>query len=429
MWPLFASRNDYGRPLLPRGIALLPDSVVSSLPRDDEYNREEYTQLLSRDRLFIGLSCLAIVIVTGLDFDPLSLDGVVWRPFGVPFDDIYRVFFLLCLFLIVNSMFTAWSTWDNCRALLLHLDRTPLRWSFRRIRGFSWKPLWGLAGADLMGAYKPLSRALEALAHLRAILRVDQQTGASHYLNTRADLVQRDVKNLRESFAPCAKASGIKDLRGKHDNFAYRMQVLQNNLAAMCSLVWVAVLQKAWQDDTRLVTSDAQKTAEASGSDGPALTNSYGFAAPDTSKQGLARKPDQSVHLAEEFITLVYINFIHRVLLRIRWLVLAASCVFVLLLFSAKSYPFEPKNSIDGLFILVFLGITGSASVIYAQMHRDAILSHLTNTKPGELGSDFWIRIVGFSAVPIFSLMATQVPSLNRAFYLWLKPVLDAVHR
>jgi hypothetical protein len=67
--------------------------------------------------------------------------------------------------------------------------------------------------------------------------------------------------------------------------------------------------------------------------------------------------------------------------------------------------------------------------VIYAQMHRDATLSHLTKTTPGELGSDFWIRLVGIGAVPVFSLLATQVPALNRFFYSWLKPVIDAVHR
>jgi hypothetical protein len=116
-------------------------------------------------------------------------------------------------------------------------------------------------------------------------------------------------------------------------------------------------------------------------------------------------------------------------LLRLRWLILAAISAYVLLLFSVKLYPFEPQGRIDGLLILLFLAIAGFVFVIYAQMHRDATLSHLTKTTPGELGSDFWLRIVGIGAVPVFSLLATQVPALSRFFYLWLKPVLDAVHR
>jgi len=46
------------------------------------------------------------------------------------------------------------------------------------------------------------------------------------------------------------------------------------------------------------------------------------------------------------------------------------------------------------------------AAVVYmmfAEMHRDPILSHLTKKAPGELGADFWIRILGFGVVPIFT--------------------------
>jgi len=33
-------------------------------------------------------------------------------------------------------MFKAWRSWKKCRVLLLHLDRTPLRWAFRGIEVF-----------------------------------------------------------------------------------------------------------------------------------------------------------------------------------------------------------------------------------------------------------------------------------------------------
>jgi hypothetical protein len=88
-------------------------------------------------------------------------------------------------------MFNAWRSWKKCRALLLHLDRTPLRWAFRRIEGFSWKPLWGFSGADLMSAYKALSRALEAFAHLRASLKGGDHKGQAAYLQNRSNLVSQ----------------------------------------------------------------------------------------------------------------------------------------------------------------------------------------------------------------------------------------------
>src|SRR5215813_8998212 len=51
----------------------------------------------------------------------------------------------------------------------------------------------------------------------------------------------------------------------------------------------------------------------------------------------------------------------------------------------AKIYPLEPKGAIDAFLILVFLAIIGFVSMIYAEMHRDSILSHLTKTTPGEM--------------------------------------------
>lgn len=32
----------------------------------------------------------------------------------------------------------------------------------------------------------------------------------------------------------------------------------------------------------------------------------------------------------------------------------------------------------------------------------------ITKIRPGELGADFWIRMIGVGAVPVFSLLATS---------------------
>ena len=51
--------------------------------------------------------------------------------------------------------------------------------------------------------------------------------------------------------------------------------------------------------------------------------------------------------------------------------------------------------------------------LIFAQIHRDTVLSNLTDTNPGELGIDFYIRMVSFVALPLLSLVAFQFPSVN----------------
>ena len=399
---------DLRYPVLPRGIPALPSS--------DSYAGDEYARVFTRNPVFWLGAALVLAVVVVQDMDPLSLDGT-------NFNDLFRTAFLVCLILVANSTFAAWETWKKCRTLLLQLDRTPLRWAFRRIEGFSWKPLWGAAGGDLMGAYKPLSRSLESFKHLRSSLSEAQ----SPYFKNRAALMEGDLVQLRSSLAKPTVFSQTSQLRTTHDALVYRMHTLQKNLALACSLVWLALLEKLWESDTRLVTTGKQIRVQNAGASKKSSSAEPGESDPE--EQDHLSAENQSTRLAEEFISLVYLNFIHRVLLRLRWLILAATCTYVLLLFSMKLYPFEPQGHIDGLLILLFLCIAAAIYMIYSQMHRDSTLSHLTKTNPGELGMDFWIRIVSIGAVPLFSLLATQVPTLNRFFYSWLKPILDAVHR
>jgi len=404
---------DRRRPVLPRGVPFLPS--------EDERGPDEYANVLSHSRSFWVIVTLVIAVLLFQDMDPLSLDGT-------NFDDLYRLFFMVGVVLIANSTFNAWTTWKKCRALLLQIDRSPLRWGFARLEGFSWKPLWGMSGGDLMNAYKPLSRSLEALAHLRASLGVAPKPTARDYVQARAGLVDQDLGYLRNAFAKPTISARTHHLRKTHDDLIYRIQSLQKNLAIACSLVWFAVLENFWRNDVRLVA--------AGKGDNPQSSDKAKAEASEKPESNLNQPDDasgpvetQSTRLAEEFISLVYLNFIHRVLLRLRWLILAATSAYVLLLFSAKLYPFEPHGHIDGLLILMFAGVASVIYLIYAEMHRDSTLSNLTKTTPGELGGDFWLQIIGIGAVPVFSLLATQVPALSRFLFQWLKPVVDAVHR
>jgi hypothetical protein len=59
---------------------------------------------------------------------------------------------------------------------------------------------------------------------------------------------------------------------------------------------------------------------------------------------------------------------------------------------------------------------------VFAQMHKDPTLSRITDTKPGELGVDFWIRMISFVSVPLFSLLASVFPSIGSFLFSWLQP-------
>jgi len=114
-------------------------------------------------------------------------------------------------------------------------------------------------------------------------------------------------------------------------------------------------------------------------------------------------------------------------LLRIRTLVLSAGGLYVLIVISMNVYPFEPHPALQTLAVVLLLVMGGAVGYVYAEMHREVILSRLTSTSPGELGMDFWIRFASAAAIPVFSLLATQFPDVNKFLFSWLEPALQAM--
>jgi hypothetical protein len=90
-------------------------------------------------------------------------------------------------------------------------------------------------------------------------------------------------------------------------------------------------------------------------------------------------------------------------------------------------YPSDPLSVLGGIFLTVFVVITGLMIVVYSQMSRDATLSHITNTTPGELGMDFWVRLVGFGVGPLIGLLTTLFPSITDFVFSWLEPSVQAL--
>jgi hypothetical protein len=108
-------------------------------------------------------------------------------------------------------------------------------------------------------------------------------------------------------------------------------------------------------------------------------------------------------------------------------LAIIAAGMYVFLLLAVNSYPFEPKIALRSLAILMLVFVLGVVGYVYAQIHRSSILSLVTRTKPGELGLEFWLRIGGFAALPLLSLLVSQFPALNNALFSWLEPAVNAL--
>jgi hypothetical protein len=64
---------------------------------------------------------------------------------------------------------------------------------------------------------------------------------------------------------------------------------------------------------------------------------------------------------------------------------------------------------------------------IFADMPKDPVLSYMTNTKPGELGVDYWKQIIGFGVGPLLGLLTTLFPSITDFVVSWLQSNLQGL--
>ena len=104
--------------------------------------------------------------------------------------------------------------------------------------------------------------------------------------------------------------------------------------------------------------------------------------------------------VAEEFLAIRFISLVRSVLVNLRYLMIFVSASFVLAILAWNSYPFQPRQ----LGVLLFTGLLVVFGLrvirVFAQMHRNAILSRITETRANELGWDFYLRVVSFGALP-----------------------------
>jgi hypothetical protein len=384
---------------------------------------------------------------------------------GSTFDILYAVAFGLVILWLLATLLRLAVTWLECRRLLIALDCIPLRRSFRWLTGFSWKPIWRVRGSVLQDSFRILERQMDSLRNLSNVLAdkrkreaEQQQTSDTQasgkepvtplaLLEERRNAVEFDysaavkAKTPLESFLDKFKrpagpetsktaAGPVTSQTGSSaPNSGLTLAELTKKLTCSFESLQITLAQScAWALDFLSVQWAGETGTQVSSDSGAKKAPKQGSGcechAPnpeDKAREELALE----TRLAEEFVCLVYVNFILSVLMRMRSLVMAAVGMFVFLLLSIGCYPFEPKQAMYSMLILVFLLIVVFVAFVYAQMHRDSTLSHITDTTPGELGLDFWIRLAGFTAVPLLSLFLAQFPAVNNFLFSWLEPALQ----
>ncbi len=286
--------------------------------------------------------------------------------------------------------------WMELRQSLRALDRLPLRRAFRELKDFSWNWLWSLEGGSAQDGYRASSREMEALLHLN--LSASQVSPDPE----RITILQKIRVNIAAARPPSPA--------GKRFEFKWTNDLLcdvaklYDRLAVECrnnlDILWAIWGTEA--NTSLFLDADPKSPPD------PAVP--------------------EEIRKREQFVALVYVNFVVAVLLRMRTIIVTIAGLYILLPLSISFYPVEPKVILRALLIILFFVVVGVVGLVYWQMHKDAILSRLTDTTPGELGLDFYFKMGTFVIFPLISLLVSQFPDVNNFLFSWLQPAMQALN-
>jgi hypothetical protein len=398
------------RPLLPKG----EDLILRDGTPMPMFSREEAETPIELAARPLGKFYLiplliitpVVVLVCGVVLDGWGLRTLGEKRFGV----FMFLWLALCIALILADTAQSWFVWRRLQVLLDYLDRLPLRRTLNALQGLSWRSVWAMSGNVLAERYRLISRQIEALRHLE-----NQMKG--WVPDNLEDAQIRDKLELRITAFQGAQMKDFVDWYMKLGDDPVEtvepLREVQEEMASIAGFVLVNILIPSWHNETDSLIFDPLRTRnkEEETDKGPRIASDI----------------PHHVLAAEEFFVLPYLGFIQNILGRIRTIVLGILCLFIATTLAVSSYPFDPLPVLGGIFLALFV-ITGTTIVvIYAGMHRDATLSYITDTSPGELGGEFWRQVFTFGVGPLLGLLTTLFPSITDFVVSWLQPSTQAI--
>ncbi len=420
--------DDVIRPKLPDAKDL---NAVSHRISDEEGEqlREVAHPFYVKWQVLIPVIVLFLIALTVLDLKhPLQTIE------GRAFDWGYTALLCVLVGTFLGSLLKLVFSWMKCRQILAGLDRLPLREAFDRMKDLSWHSFWNPGGSTLRETYKIMSRSIQNLERLRPLLDAKSTTvsGAGRtYVCTQIDAVFEKRDNALEKFHELfeKKPRVASDPRNKAKGAA----ALLRKCIAWVKRFFAAEENRASKEQALMKTVEGLQRQVAKAA---AAVIRYALVPfwteeplPVVSVDPRIKKDDLPAvrALAEEFAALVYVNFLVTVLLRLRTFVICAIGLYVCIVVSISVYPFEPHPALQAMAVILLIVMGVAVGYVYAEMHREAILSKLTSTNAGELGWDFWLKFASAGAIPLFSLLAVQFPGLSKLLFNWLQPALNAV--
>jgi hypothetical protein len=299
---------------------------------------------------------------------------------------VYATGLVAILLLVLNQGLRFYLLWCELRRVLGRLEELPLREAFSRLpKQFSTNAIWQQGGAIVN--YKRLTRMIECVKALQA-----GGGGPAAGLPV-ADLDCALSKVL---------ATEARHRRPGHDTMKTIGRIVQS-LATTITLNTLKPIWRQGSSDSTDGEEDANLTPK-----GRQLRLHY----------------DRERILAEEFLALHYVAYIWNTCIQMRFLLFAIFTGFILAYLSVESYPFTAHHTLVSLLIFILVVLLAVMICVFVQMDKDAILSRIADREPGKLDKDFYFRVLSYVALPLFTVIAGQFPSLARWLFSWTEPAL-----
>ena len=438
IWALLQTKrlrlSENSRPMLPRARVMgtvtplyVSDDALSSCSRSvDSCLFQNITCLLITRQLVrrflhrpgsginVALSLAYLVLfgvfVFGLPVQ--SLDRFLRAShFGLtPYEFLISALFYPLLVVALTGCVRMIAIWTSLRSGLLEpLERSPLRFAFGRLTNVAWMTM--LRQSGLLEYWRDMTRSNEAMQqmlHNDLLHAAAEQSDPASWLEATAAVssLARHTAALLQAVGtatpvqhlPADPVQTSEDERShflsgtdlpapNHRAELNLMCAIECDYAAFAEALLAGVLVPFWTSERALPVESEPAVASA--------------------------VVPLHIQLAEEFLAIRYLSLIRAVLINLRLLMTFVSTAFVFALLAWNSYPFEPRQWIDWAFTGLLVGLGSTIIWVFAQMHRNPILSRITGTEVNQLGAAFYLRLATFGAVPVLTWLASQFPAIG----------------
>jgi hypothetical protein len=322
------------------------------------------------------------------------------------FSRVFSIYLAIPIALILVETVSFHETWRLLRCMLIALAQLRLRRTFMALHDMPASSIWALGEGARAEQIRSLADMQESLRRLRILLLDDKRTlrttDKTAYMNT-VDKAYQLTSELLD-----------------HDNPLEDTCANRQFMKAACCAIRVAtedvynfILLREWEVETNSLDIGEQMPPKPAAEAAARIAEAP--VAPRLSESPLVRT-------AEEFVCDVYLAFIKKILSRMRMMAFTTAALFFTLGGAISLYPLGSRPTIVLAYFVLLVGVFTAVAMVYAGMERDEILSYIGGGAPGELSSEFWLKILGFGVGPLVGLLAAQFPSLTQGIFSWLQP-------